>query len=112
MDEDKVLDFKYVRHTPKLYKCSDIDGRQDDVKTDGSLKMSLGQINIIFISKMLQDCEVSRLHFCELYICDNHNEVTFFFAEFFQTICISCTSNFIKFIERLYTSKYKETEAQ
>lgn len=58
VDEDKVLDFKYVRHTPKLYKCSDIDARQDDVKADGSLKMSLGQINIIFISKMLQDCEV------------------------------------------------------
>ncbi|XP_048515019.1 intermembrane lipid transfer protein VPS13C-like isoform X2 [Athalia rosae] len=57
VDEDKVLDFKYVRHTPKLYKCSDMDARQDDVKADGSLKVSLGRINIIFISKMLQDCE-------------------------------------------------------
>ncbi|XP_046422194.1 vacuolar protein sorting-associated protein 13A-like isoform X1 [Neodiprion fabricii] len=57
VDEDKVLDFKYVRHTPKLYKCSDIDARQDDIKTDGSLKVSLGQINIIFISKMIHDCE-------------------------------------------------------
>ncbi|XP_047356214.1 vacuolar protein sorting-associated protein 13C-like isoform X2 [Vespa velutina] len=54
-DEDKVLDIKYVRHTPKLYVCSDIDTNQDDVMSHGTFKLSIGRINCVLISKILQD---------------------------------------------------------
>ncbi|XP_025991463.1 vacuolar protein sorting-associated protein 13A isoform X2 [Solenopsis invicta] len=54
-DEDKVFDLKYVRHTPRLYKCSDIDTNQDDVMSDGTFKLSIGRINCIIISKILYD---------------------------------------------------------
>ncbi|EZA49615.1 Vacuolar protein sorting-associated protein 13A [Ooceraea biroi] len=54
-DEDKVLDLKYVRHTPRLYKCSDIDTSQDDVMSDGTFKLSVGRINCVIISKILYD---------------------------------------------------------
>nr|XP_012219129.1 PREDICTED: vacuolar protein sorting-associated protein 13A-like isoform X1 [Linepithema humile] len=54
-DEDKVFDLKYVRHTPKLYKCSDIDTKQDDVMSDGTFKLSIGRINCVIISKILYD---------------------------------------------------------
>ncbi|XP_070527175.1 intermembrane lipid transfer protein VPS13A isoform X2 [Cardiocondyla obscurior] len=54
-DEDKVFDLKYVRHTPKLYKCSDIDTNQDDVMSDGTFKLSIGRMNCVIISKILYD---------------------------------------------------------
>ncbi|XP_072752571.1 intermembrane lipid transfer protein VPS13A [Anoplolepis gracilipes] len=54
-DEDKVFDLKYVRHTPRLYKCSDIDNNQDDVMSDGTFKLSIGRINCVIISKILYD---------------------------------------------------------
>ncbi|KAL6266414.1 hypothetical protein P5V15_003265 [Pogonomyrmex californicus] len=54
-DEDKVFDLKYVRHTPRLYKCSDIDTNQDDVMSDGTFKLSIGRINCVIISKILYD---------------------------------------------------------
>jgi len=57
-DEDKVLDLKYVRHTPRLYKCSDIDTKQDDVMSDGTFKLSIGRINCVIISKILYDLRV------------------------------------------------------
>ncbi|XP_076670615.1 intermembrane lipid transfer protein VPS13A isoform X2 [Andrena cerasifolii] len=54
-DEDKVLDLKYVRHMPRLYTCSDIDTKQDDVMSDGTFKLSFGRINCVLISKILHD---------------------------------------------------------
>lgn len=57
-DEDKVFDLKYVRHTPRLYKCSDIDTNQDDVMSDGTFKLSIGRINCVIISKILYDLRV------------------------------------------------------
>lgn len=57
-DEDKVLDIKYVRHTPKLYVCSDIDTNRDDVMSHGTFKLSVGRINCVLISKILQDLHV------------------------------------------------------
>jgi len=57
-DEDKVFDLKYVRHIPKLYKCSDIDTNQDDVMSDGTFKLSIGRINCVIISKILYDLRV------------------------------------------------------
>ncbi|XP_015594990.1 vacuolar protein sorting-associated protein 13A isoform X2 [Cephus cinctus] len=56
-DEDKICDLKYVRHTPKLYACPDIDTEQDDVMADGSFKLSIGRMNIVFISKILHECQ-------------------------------------------------------
>jgi len=52
------LDLKYVRHTPRLYKCSDIDTKQDDVMSDGTFKLSIGRINCVIISKILYDLRV------------------------------------------------------
>jgi len=57
-DEDKVFDLKYVRHIPRLYKCSDIDTNQDDVMSDGTFKLSIGRINCVIISKILYDLRV------------------------------------------------------
>ncbi|XP_020288636.1 vacuolar protein sorting-associated protein 13A-like isoform X2 [Pseudomyrmex gracilis] len=56
-DEDNVFDLKYVRHTPKLYRCSDIDTKQDDVMSDGTFKLSVGRINCVIISKLMYDLQ-------------------------------------------------------
>ncbi|XP_043273461.1 vacuolar protein sorting-associated protein 13A-like isoform X2 [Venturia canescens] len=55
-DEDGVFDLKYVRHSPKLYSCSDIGSSPDDVKSDGSFKLSVGKINCVLHSEMLIQC--------------------------------------------------------
>ncbi|CAL7940918.1 unnamed protein product [Xylocopa violacea] len=54
-EEDKVLDLKYVRHIPRLYTCSDIDTKQDDVTSDGTFKLSIGRLNCVLICKVLYD---------------------------------------------------------
>ncbi|XP_028982314.1 vacuolar protein sorting-associated protein 13A [Diachasma alloeum] len=62
-EDDKVLDLKYVRHAPKLYSSklsSDMnlggaEGR-DDVKTDGSFKLSFGKINFVLLSEVFRNC--------------------------------------------------------
>ncbi|KAG7205210.1 hypothetical protein KM043_018296 [Ampulex compressa] len=56
-DEDKVFDLKYVRHIPRLYVCPEIDTRQDDVMSDGTFKFSIGRMNCVLISKILQDLQ-------------------------------------------------------
>ncbi|KAK2588797.1 hypothetical protein KPH14_001672 [Odynerus spinipes] len=56
-DEDKVFDMKYVRHIPRLYVCSDIDTNKDDVMSDGTFKLSIGRINCVLITKILQDLQ-------------------------------------------------------
>lgn len=61
-DEDKVFDLKYVRHIPRLYKCSDIDTNQDDVMSDGTFKLSIGRINCVIISKILYDLRVRYIY--------------------------------------------------
>ncbi|XP_011865236.1 PREDICTED: vacuolar protein sorting-associated protein 13A-like isoform X2 [Vollenhovia emeryi] len=66
-DEDKVFDLKYVRHTPRLYKCSDIDTKQDDVMSDGTFKLSLGRINCVIISKILYDLRNFVIPFTSTY---------------------------------------------
>lgn len=47
-----------MRHTPKLYVCSDIDTNQDDVMSHGTFKLSIGRINCVLIAKILQDLHV------------------------------------------------------
>lgn len=69
-DEDKVFDLKYVRHTPRLYKCSDIDTNQDDVMSDGTFKLSIGRINCVIISKILYDLRVRYIYAQYLYYYD------------------------------------------
>ncbi|XP_077263954.1 intermembrane lipid transfer protein VPS13A isoform X2 [Temnothorax americanus] len=66
-DEDKVFDLKYVRHTPRLYKCSDIDTNQDDVMSDGTFKLSIGRINCVIISKILHDLRNFIIPFASTY---------------------------------------------
>ncbi|XP_012533549.1 vacuolar protein sorting-associated protein 13A isoform X2 [Monomorium pharaonis] len=66
-DEDKVFDLKYVRHTPRLYKCSDIDTNQDDVMSDGTFKLSIGRINCVIISKILYDLRNFIIPFTSVY---------------------------------------------
>ncbi|XP_033208533.1 vacuolar protein sorting-associated protein 13C-like [Belonocnema kinseyi] len=56
-EDDKVFDLKYVRHTPKPYKCSELDTNNEKVMSDGSFKLSIGRINCVFISKILSDCQ-------------------------------------------------------
>ncbi|KAG5314184.1 VP13A protein, partial [Acromyrmex insinuator] len=66
-DEDKVFDLKYVRHIPRLYKCSDIDTNQDDVMSDGTFKLSVGRINCVIISKILYDLRNFIIPFTSTY---------------------------------------------
>ncbi|KAL1131713.1 hypothetical protein AAG570_011326 [Ranatra chinensis] len=57
IDDEKIIDFKYVRHSPRLYKQSDIDNNKDDVKSDGSLKLHIGRVNIVVLFKMAIDIQ-------------------------------------------------------
>jgi hypothetical protein len=59
IEEDKVFDFKYVRHSPKLYTQSDLGSNKDDVKSDGSLRLHIGRIHVILLYKLLVDLQVS-----------------------------------------------------
>lgn len=63
-EDDKVFDLKYVRHAPKLYSASEISTSVDDVKADGSFKLSFGKINCILLSDIFRDCR----HFIEPFI--------------------------------------------
>lgn len=43
---------------PRLYTCSDIDTKQDDVMSDGTFKLSIGRMNCVLICKILYDLKV------------------------------------------------------
>lgn len=66
IEEDKVFDFKYVRHSPKLYTQSDLGSNKDDVKSDGSLRLHIGRIHVVLLYRLLVDLQVSgrilRIH--------------------------------------------------
>ncbi|KAJ9582487.1 hypothetical protein L9F63_003180, partial [Diploptera punctata] len=64
IEEDKVFDFKYVRHSPKLYTQSDLGSNKDDVKSDGSLRLHIGRIHIVLLYKLLIDLQ----HFLEPFV--------------------------------------------
>lgn len=59
VDDDHVLDLKYVRHAPRLYKHTEVE--MDDVKSDGSLKVKLGRLSVVLLYKMAVDLQ----HFLE-----------------------------------------------
>lgn len=59
IEEDKVFDFKYVRHSPKLYTQSDLGPNKDDVKSDGSLRLHIGRIHVVLLYKLLVNLQVS-----------------------------------------------------
>lgn len=59
IEEDKVFDFKYVRHSPRLYTQSDLGSNKDDVKSDGSLRLHVGRIHVVLLYKLLVDLQVS-----------------------------------------------------
>lgn len=61
MDEDRVIDLKYTRHSPRLYKHTDVDTKKDDVKSDGSLKLHVGRIHLVVFYKMFLDIQVLYL---------------------------------------------------
>ncbi|KAK6636914.1 hypothetical protein RUM43_010578 [Polyplax serrata] len=60
VEEDKVLELKYVRHSPRLYNKG-LSSEKDDVYTDGSLKLTLERIHLVVVYKMLVDFQ----HFIE-----------------------------------------------
>ncbi|RZF42899.1 hypothetical protein LSTR_LSTR017308 [Laodelphax striatellus] len=64
VDEEKVIDFKYVRHSPKLYRQTGIDEQKDDVKSDGSLKLHVGRVHMVVMYKMGIDIQ----HFLEPFV--------------------------------------------
>ncbi|XP_024221985.1 vacuolar protein sorting-associated protein 13C [Bombus impatiens] len=66
-EEDKVFDLKYVRHMPRLYTCSDIDTKQDDVMSDGTFKLSIGRMNCVLICKILYDLKYFLAPFTSMY---------------------------------------------
>jgi len=51
------LEFKYVRHNPRLYKTN-IEAQTDDVKSDGSIKLYIGQVHITVLCSILLDFQV------------------------------------------------------
>ncbi|XP_034193125.2 intermembrane lipid transfer protein VPS13A isoform X1 [Osmia lignaria lignaria] len=75
-EEDKVLDLKYVRHMPKLYKCSDIDTNGDDVMSDGTFKFSIGRISCVLIYKVLHDLKYFLTPFTSTYCLSIKNYLT------------------------------------
>lgn len=85
-DEDNVFDLKYVRHTPKLYRCSDIDTKQDDVMSDGTFKLSVGRINCVIISKLMYDLQVC--------VCACMREDKFF-SFYACVLCLYCILMFV-----------------
>ncbi|BET01399.1 Vacuolar protein sorting-associated protein [Nesidiocoris tenuis] len=62
VEEDRIIYFKYVRHSPKFYK--QIDATKDDVKSDGSLKLQIGRMNLVLLSKLI----INMQHFMEPFI--------------------------------------------
>lgn len=60
VDEDRVIDLKYTRHSPRLYKHTDVDTKRDDVKSDGSLKLHVGRIHLVIFYKMFLDIQVTQ----------------------------------------------------
>ncbi|CAK9815547.1 Intermembrane lipid transfer protein VPS13C [Anthophora plagiata] len=66
-EEDKVLDLKYVRHMPRLYTCSDIDTKQDDVMSDGTFKLFIGRISCVLLCKILYDLKYFLAPFVSTY---------------------------------------------
>lgn len=68
VDDERVLDLKYVRHAPRLYQRSGLGSglavapdRDDDVKSDGSLKVKLGRLSVVLLYKTVVDLQ----HFVE-----------------------------------------------
>lgn len=59
VEEDKVFELKYVRHSPRLYNVGDLGSSKDDVKSDGSLKLNVERIHVVLLYKMLIDVQVS-----------------------------------------------------
>lgn len=51
------MEFKYVRHNPRLYKTN-IETQTDDVKSDGSIKLYIGQVHITVLCSILLDFQV------------------------------------------------------
>nr|CAD7393578.1 unnamed protein product [Timema cristinae] len=59
IEEDKVFEFKYVRHSPRLYSQSNLGpSNKDDVKSDGSLRLHIGRLHIVLLYKLLVDLQV------------------------------------------------------
>ncbi|XP_050533944.1 intermembrane lipid transfer protein VPS13A-like isoform X2 [Daktulosphaira vitifoliae] len=53
-DEDKLLEFKYVRHNPRFYKTN-IDEVKENIKFDGSVKLNLGRLHMTILCNVLLD---------------------------------------------------------
>ncbi|XP_014251025.1 vacuolar protein sorting-associated protein 13A-like isoform X2 [Cimex lectularius] len=67
IDDEKVINFKYIRHNPRFYKTVEIETKRDDVKSDGSLKVQIGRIQLVVLSKMIIDLQ----HFIEPFVKPN-----------------------------------------
>lgn len=76
-DEEKVFEVKYVRHAPRLYTSNaavDIAASsslqlQDDVNSDGSVRVNIGRLQITLLYKLILQLK----HFCRpLLECKGH----------------------------------------
>ena len=47
-----------MRHSPRLYKQAEIDTKKDDVKSDGTLKLHVGRMQLVVLCKMIVDIQV------------------------------------------------------
>lgn len=68
LEEEKVFELKYVRHSPRLYSSDGLGSGKDDVNSDGSLKLNFGKIHVVLLYKMIVDIQVIKT---ELY-CLRH----------------------------------------
>lgn len=59
VEDEKVIHFKYIRHSPRFYKNVEIETNKDDVKSDGSLKVRIGRLHVVVITKMIIDLQVN-----------------------------------------------------
>lgn len=60
MEDERVVDLKYTRHSPRLYKHTDVDTKRDDVKSDGTVKLHVGRIHLVIFNKMFIDIQVNN----------------------------------------------------
>ncbi|GBP39684.1 Vacuolar protein sorting-associated protein 13C [Eumeta japonica] len=58
LEEDKVLEIKYVRHAPRLY-AQQVAAGAAHLKADGSLRLCIGKLHVVLLYKILADLQVS-----------------------------------------------------
>lgn len=58
VEEEKLIEIKYSRHIPRLEKTN-IESNFNDIKSDGNLKLKIGRIHFVLVSRLICDIQVN-----------------------------------------------------